>query len=303
LSFASADVTEPPVGDSPVSDGADENASRGSHPPTGEMVTIPAGEFWMGCNDAVDEQCDYDERPFHRVYLDGYEIDRTEVTMSAYALCVDAGVCRSPVHPLAFTPVASPEHPVVSLDWSDAAAYCRWVGKRLPTEAEWEKAARGTDGRRYPWGNELATCDLAVMYAGHGLAACDEVVSFLDAARETKPVCSKSPAGDSPYGLCDMAGNVGEMVSDWYGKCYYESSPRSNPQGPSSGEFGVVRGGTSYDDAFALRVSYRRRLTASINDCWMDVEGHTEPINTAWGRGVTGFRCARSLHRPDVADY
>ena len=233
---------------------------------TGGMVLIPSGSYWMGCNRAVDDECASDESPYHEVTLSGYYIDKTEVTQSEYKKCVDAGECDTPS--CDWDPTGTPNRPVACVDWTQAGEYCAWAGKRLPTEAEWEKAARGTDGRKYPWGNEDATCEYAVMDDGTDNGCGTD---------STWEVCSKSPAGDSPYGLCDMAGNVWEWVSDWYDFGYYTNSPASNPTGPVSGSGRVIRGGSFYthDDA-DLRASNRDDYDPS--DVLDDL----------------GFRCARS---------
>ena len=228
------------------------------------MCFIPAGLFWMGCNSTVDSDCYGNESPYHEVTLSGYYIDKTEVTQGEYKKCVDAGECNTPSDN--WDPIVTPNRPVVYVDWNDATAYCAWAGKRLPTEAEWEKAARGTDGRKYPWGNEDATCDYAVMDdGGNGCGT-----------GSTWDVCGKSPAGDSPYGLCDMAGNVWEWVSDWYGSDYYSNSPSSNPTGPDSGSGRVRRGGSFVNDYDGLRASNR------IVDY------------PSYDSGNLGFRCSRS---------
>ena len=190
-------------------------------------------------------------------------MDHTQVTATSYEGCVSAGGCTPPASgsPYATYQVAGKQsHPIDGVTWSQAVAYCEWAGKRLPTEAEWEKASRGADGRKYPWGNSSPTCDLAVKSGCPG---------------ETQPVCSRSPAGDSPYGLCDMAGNVWEWVADWYSSGYYGVSPANNPQGPNSSSTRVWRGGSfnSYD---ALSVSYRN---------------HHSPEDYNFDYG---FRCARS---------
>jgi len=223
------------------------------------MCFIPAGLFWMGCNSTVDSDCDGDEKPYHEVTLSAYYIDKTEVTQGEYKKCVDAGECNTPSDN--WDPIGTPNRPVVYVDWNDATAYCAWAGKRLPTEAEWEKAARGTDGRKYPWGNEDATCDNAVIGGCPG---------------DAMDVCSKSPAGDSPYGLCDMAGNVWECVSDWYASDYYSNSPTSNPTGPVSGSDRVRRGGSFRNGYGAHRASSRLYDTPSY-----------DYVNR-------GFRCSRS---------
>ena len=153
------------------------------------------------------------------------------------------------------------DHPVVLANWHDTEAYCEWAGRRLPTEAEWEKAARGTDGRVYPWGNERPTREHCNFY--HDVGA-------------TTPVGKYSPQGDSPYGAADMAGNVFEWVADWYDKDYYAVSPKDNPQGPAAGEYRVVRGGSWIANDDGVRAAGRHDRTPD-------------------GRNVRyGFRCARS---------
>ena len=212
------------------------------------MALIPAGSFWMGCNEAVDTCTDrFLEMPYHQVTLSAYYMDRTEVTIAQYAECVTAGSCAAPRWRV-YDDLGG-NHPVIGVTWTQARDYCARAGKRLPTEAEWEKAARGTDGRKYPWGNETATCEYAVMDdGGNGCGT-----------KGPWAVCSKSPAGDSPYGLCDMAGNVAEWVSDWYVWNYYNSSPAPDPTGPDSGEARVFRGGSFSRDDYFLR-AYRRNL-------------------------------------------
>jgi formylglycine-generating enzyme required for sulfatase activity len=187
-----------------------------------EMVYVPAGEFVMGSDRSKTEQ------PVHTVYLDAFWIDRTEVTNAGYRKCVEVGTCSQPRDTGWYNDPNRAEHPVVWVDWYQAKTYCEWAGKRLPTEAEWEKAARGTDGRTFPWGEGI-DCDHA-HYSG-----CPWTFG------ETAPVGSK-PAGASPYGALDMTGNVWEWVADWYDPDYYSQSPDRNPPGPASGETRVLRG-------------------------------------------------------------
>jgi len=229
------------------------------------MCLILSGSFGMGCNESVDGYCGSDEYPYHEVTLSGYYIDKTEVTQGEYKECVDAGECDTPA--CYWDPSGTPNRPVECVNWTQAGEYCAWAGKRLPTEAEWEKAARGTDARKYPWGNERAACDYAVMDDGSGNGCGTE---------RPWDVCSKSPAGDSPYGLCDMAGNLLEWVSDWYDSAYYASSPASNPTGPVNGSGRVARGGSFFDYHYNLRASVR---------------GGQDP---SWDRGGLSFRCART---------
>jgi formylglycine-generating enzyme required for sulfatase activity len=209
-----------------------------------ETVSIPAGEFIMGCyGSSTWELCQDDEWPTHTVYLDAFYIDETEVTNAQYAQCVTDGSC--PPHGCSGSRTRTSyycnndyaNYPMVLVDWEEAAAYCAWAGKRLPTEAEWEKAARGTDRRAFPWGNSDPECWKA-NFVAHPPTYCED---------DTTEVGSY-PSGASPYGALDMAGNVAEWVSDWYDADFYDVSPYSNPQGPA-GEFQdpyttkVTRGG------------------------------------------------------------
>ena len=217
------------------------------------MVYVPAGEFIMGSDEG-----DSDEQPVHTVYLDAFYIDRTEVTNAQYRECVEAGACDTPADTRYYDNADYAQHPVIWVSWNDADAYCRWVGKRLPTEAEWEKAARGTDGRTYPWGEGI-DCD----HAQYG-----------ECAGQTVPVGSKSK-GVSPYGALDMAGNVWEWVTDWYDSDYYARSPFQDPQGPDSGDYRVRRGGSWGSYVWYVRTAFRFYYHPSI------------------AGNLVGFRCAQ----------
>ena len=213
-----------------------------------EMIHVPTGEFLMGSTDA-DRKAAADEKPAHTVYLDAFWIDRTEVTNAQYVQFLNAlgghkGTCGG--HDCVETKVEDQDshvlrqegryviesgfedQPVIEVTWYGAQAYCEWAGVRLPTEAEWEKAARGVDGRLYPWGNDAPDCGKA---------------QYADCSGMTVPVGSK-PAGASPYGVLDMAGNVWEWVADWYDAAYYGCSPAQNPQGANSDEHKAFRGGS-----------------------------------------------------------
>jgi formylglycine-generating enzyme required for sulfatase activity len=199
-------------------------------------VLVPAGTFPMGVPKG-DRDGGRDEYPRHEVFLDAYYIDKFEVTNGQYLEFVRTTGHRTPQHPKdttrslwkdAMMPESVADRPVINVDWYDADAYCRWAGKRLPTEAEWEKAARGTDDRRFPWGNvEPTHKHLNYNQRWQGEKTLMPVGSY--------------EAGRSPYGAYDMAGNVWEWVADWYDPLYYERSPVENPQGPESGTHKVLR--------------------------------------------------------------
>ncbi len=200
------------------------------------MVYVPSGEFIMGSDSGAAN-----ESPAHTVYLDGFWIGKTEVTNEMYRLCFEADACvKYEWQDGFFDAEFEKDHPVTNITWKQAGAYCRWAGGYLPTEAQWEKAARGTDGRTYPWGEGV----------DHSLANYGGYIG------STLPVGSY-PAGVSPYGLLDMAGNVGEYVADWYNSVYYSLSPEGDPSGPEDGLERVVRGGSWNSSGENIRVTRR----------------------------------------------
>jgi formylglycine-generating enzyme required for sulfatase activity len=231
--------------------------------PDPPMVSIPEGDFLMGADgtDALE-----DERPQHRVWVDRFEIDRYEVTTRRYAEFLSVTSRAEPWQWEAVDPARHHDRPVIGVSWFDAEAYCRWRGARLPTEAEWEKAARGSDGRLFPWGNRTPTDEVA----NFGLGARFSYSQVL------APVQGYEP-GRSPYGLHQMAGNVGEWVADWYGANYYETSASKNPAGPERGAFRVVRGGSWSDLPKYLLTYGRSKLPPETRNSY------------------TGFRCARAV--------
>jgi len=223
------------------------------------MVYIPKGVFTMGSNLG-----DLDEQPVHEVYLDAFWIDQTEITRSMYAQFDSS--------------ISAGNEPVQNISWEQAIAYCAWVGSRLPTEAEWEKAARSSAEYLYPWGNQSPTGEL-VNFADRKSTLNWEDVNVDDGYKEVAPV-GNYPAGASIYGAWDLAGNVSEWVNDWYDETYYSTAPTDNPQGPVGGDFRVLRGGSYYSTASGIRTTDRS---------WYIAEGSTEYI---------GFRCAQSTIAP-----
>ena len=219
------------------------------------MALVPAGEFRMGSTLA-------DEKPVHRVYLNAFSMDKyrdggavCQVSEATGAAPPEWEIMNEPRHQ---------KRPVVNVSWSDAATYCKWAGKRLPTEAEWEKAARGTDGRLYPWGNETPTR----LHANFGKKEWSYHMALV-------PV-GMFEMGKSPYGIYDMAGNAWEWVNDWYDHDYYKKSPMKNPQGPTTGKSKVVRGGNWLYVQEFLRSSFRF---------------NADPSGRQFGYG---FRCAKT---------
>lgn len=223
-----------------------------------EMVYVPAGEFEMGSL-LEDQQADNDEIPLHKVSLDAFWIDKTEVTNSMYVLCIEAGSCTPPARSVFYSNPEYSEHPIIGVSWDQAQVYCSWAGRRLPSEAEWEKAARGTDGRIYPWGNEDPSARLANF---------DQVIN------ETSPIGSH-PDGASPYGALDMAGNAWEWTLDGYAPGFYSVSPIQNPVSVSPVNRRVLRGGNWDSNADGIRSANRFWAFPGRND-------------------TDGFRCAKS---------
>jgi formylglycine-generating enzyme required for sulfatase activity len=230
-------------------------------------IFIPAGTFWMG-NDTGKSN----ENPAHEVYLDAYWIDQTEVTNAMYSRCVSAGGCELLASQESYTeakyygnPVYD-QFPVVFANYYRAEEYCRWAGSSLPTEAQWEKAARGPEGYLWPWGNEFNASYLNANYV----------------VGDTTPVGSY-PEGISPYGIYDMAGNVFEWVRDWYSADFYRSQAASieNPAGPSSGQDKILRGGSWLSNMDAVRTTTRKEFAPGA-------------ANYDWG-----FRCARPFTQQD----
>lgn len=218
------------------------------------MVLIPADEFEMGDHHGVGFD---DEQPVHTVYLDAFYIDKYEVTNAQYRKFMDATGHSAPGY-WNDALVNAPKQPVVGLSWHDAVAYAEWEGKRLPTEAEWEKAARGgLVGKRYPWGDEAPDAG-GVYRANYDPGGFDEDGYFY-----TSPVGSFAPNG---YGLYDMAGNVWEWCADWRDGGYYANSPYNNPLGPDSGSFRVLRGGSWLYGPGRLRVADRDDYSPSLTD-------------------------------------
>lgn len=248
-------------GPSETEESAPSESAANEEPVPEEMVTIPAGPFVRGTMSGG-----FDEQPQRTIYLDTFSIDRYEVTNHQYQQFVAATGHRKAAPPSRYAKsmgkMRSPNQPVVYVSWDDAVAYCRWKGKRLPTEAEWEKAMRGTDGRLWPWGNQEKPngANWGRVQDGHDVSA--RVGTF--------------PTDKSPYGVMDGAGNVMEWVADWYQEAYYKDSPDKDPPSPEFGIFRVMRGGGYTTTGGDLRITSRSKMVPDFRD---------ETI---------GFRCAIS---------
>ena len=245
-----------------------------------ELVRVSAGYFAMGSAEGRA-----DEQPVHQVHLGEFYIDRFEVNNDQYAAFLNANSHNTDAdgHLLLdvrdadaqiryadaeYAPLpGTGQRPVAEVSWYGARAYCTWAGLQLPTEAMWEKAARGTDGRIYPWGNDIDRS--RANYGKEGCCRGDDSDGFFASA----PIGSYQ-RGISPYGAYDMGGNVWEWVADWYGENYYAQSPASDPPGPATGISRVLRGGSMSSDPYRLRASDRSGLPPSATYL------------------IVGFRCA-----------
>jgi formylglycine-generating enzyme required for sulfatase activity len=247
------------------------------------MALIPAGDFWMGRThfflvDAIGwfERDRQDDIPSHRVFVDAFYLDKYEVTNEDYARFLEATKRAKPWHWVGGKiPKDQEKFPVYNIAWNDADRYCQWSGKRLPTEAEWEKAARGgLDRQKFPWG------DVAMGMGGYEAADAGIAAKTGNQAHTNYPFGATAVGKYPPngYGLFDMAGNVWEWCSDWYERNYYSISPRTNPTGPQTGKYRIIRGGAwSDDDDRNLMNSFRN---------------YTDPDQRA---SSIGFRCAKSF--------
>ena len=239
---------------------ADHPIGKGDASP---MVLIPGGSFIQG---SIKKSARLDERPKRKVYIETFLIDKHEVTYGQYKEFLAATGHKTPFNVFGqesvFETKDIDELPVVQVTWNDAEDYCSWVGKRLPTEAEWEKAPRGTDERTFPWGEEPPNPSLT------------NFNQPWENGKALKPVGSY-PEGESPYGVQDMAGNVREWVHDWYSEDYYGSAPIQNPRGPETGILKVIRGGSWHSFENDIRSTARNQGGFALKT-----------------HGI-GFRCAR----------
>jgi formylglycine-generating enzyme required for sulfatase activity len=258
---------------------------RAKLPAHDEMVAIPAGTFLMGSDRKVDRSAYPAEFPQRKVYLDAYEIDKFEVTTVQFLKFVLA-TNRDPLIDWQYDGGNFQEtmasHPVMHISWFDADAYCTWAGKRLPTSAEWEKAARGEDGRIYPWGNEPAGLSRA-NFGRTGLSG--PVRDRPERLLLYPPIISvdKYENAVSPYGLFQTAGNVAEWTADWYDSGYYKHAPDRNPKGPEKGTQRAFRGGAWIDSTPSVRPAQRNGTDPNTKMNWL------------------GFRCARDMKNPSEA--
>ena len=261
-------------------------AERVKLPAHDEMVRIPAGTFIMGSDKKVDHNAYQPEFPQRKVYLDAFEIDKFEVTTVQFLKFVLA-TNRAPLIDWQYDGGNFQEtmvnHPVMHVSWYDADAYCKWAGKRLPTSAEWEKAARGEDGRIYPWGNQPAGLSRA-NFGRTGLSG--PVRDRPERLLLYPPIISvdKYENAVSPYGVFQMAGNVAEWTADWYDPHYYKTAPDRNPKGPEKGTQKAFRGGGWIDSTPSVRPAQRNGTEPNTKMNWL------------------GFRCARDVKDTEASE-
>jgi eukaryotic-like serine/threonine-protein kinase len=280
MSFPTAVPTNQPAEANPTAK-AQGNANSGEERTASAdgmiQVFIPDGTFRMG---GMDTGTGPDEQPPHDVTMTGFWMDKVEVTTAMYALCVQAGACEPPrlfssaKNDSYYNNSAFADYPVIMVRWRDANAYCTWAGRRLPTEAEWEYAARGSDYRVYPWGDQRADTSLA---------------NYNYSAGDTTRV-GQFPNGASAFGILDMAGNVWEWMADWYNSNYYINAPIVNPTGPISpldGNKRVIRGGSWQDGEGELRVSNRGFTAGGDDKATLNSDAYNGTASNA-----IGFRCA-----------
>ncbi len=254
-------------------------AERAKLPVKEEMVLVPAGWFMMGSSKKTDRNAYPAEMPQRKVYVDAFEIDKYEVTALHYLRFVLA-TNRPPLVDWRYDggnfQESMAHHPVMHVSWYDADAYCRWAGQRLPTSAEWEKAARGEDGRIYPWGNEPAGLSRA-NFGRTGLSG--PVRDRPERLLLYPPIIAvdKYENAVSPYGVHQMAGNVAEWTADWYDPNYYKTGPDRNPKGPETGTQKAFRGGGWIDSTPSVRPAQRNGADPNTKMNWL------------------GFRCARDV--------
>jgi formylglycine-generating enzyme required for sulfatase activity len=245
----------------PIDGGADAGTGE-------DMVFIPAGPFTMGCTST--KFCYPDEEPPRMITLSAFWADRTEVTRMAYRECVRAGACVSPIeYAIDLDDPTRLDHPVYGVTWDQADGYCRWRGARLPTEAQWERVARGTDGRFYPWGNDPPTCERANF-------TVNPPAPPTPCVGDTSPVYAH-PAGASPEGALDLCGNVWEWTSTPYSPTYYADAPATDPPDVPTGFGPSYRGGSFTSDTERL-------------DTWLR---YYDDGTAAHMRRRRGFRCVR----------
>lgn len=284
IPIATAFPTPTPVTLNPTAAPVDQDTSAGSErvSPVDGMVQIfiPEGSFRMG---GLDVKAEEDEKPDHKVSMSAFWMDQLETTNAMYMICVQQGACeppdlfRSEKHQKYFNTEQYADYPVIYVTWGDASDYCTWAGKRLPTEAEWERAARGDDFRNFPWGDERP--DTSRANFDRKINDVSRVGSF--------------PAGASPFGVLDMAGNVWEWVSDFYDPNYYSLAVVANPSGPLAArgilsQLRVIRGGSYQDVERDIRVSNRGHASGPNPDAndmdSPEFHGESSP--------KIGFRCA-----------